>query len=294
MIIVKLIGGLGNQMFQYATARALAYRHGVELKLDTSFLLRDAEGKYTQRNYELSVFEANPKIATEIETASFLKFGTNRLFRELQRLVPELFGNLYIAENSPLYFKNFIHLPNHTYLDGFWQSEKYFNNIRHILLSDFQIKTPVPPAVRAWQEKISQVKSIAVHVRRGDYLNSASAQTHHGSCSINYYQQAVQHIIDEQGPGEIFVFSDDIKWCRNHLKFNTQTNYVEHAEAACWDMFLMSQCNGNVIANSSFSWWAAWLNQQPDKIVIMPENWLTGVRSSSLDIVATNWRVMPG
>ena len=289
MIIVKLIGGLGNQLFQYATARALAYRHGVEVKVDCSFLNQTANGAYTQRKYELGIFKADIKIANEKEVESFLKFKTNKLMRVAQRNIPELFDYLYVAESGNHYYKNFKYIPNNAYLEGFWQSEKYFSVIRPHILNDLQLTAEPVHQIKEILQKIETTNSISIHVRRGDYVTLANANNFHGTCSVDYYQNSVSFINERVGDGQLYVFSDDIKWCKQHFKFNQPTHFVEHTEADYWDLFLMSKCKHNIIANSSFSWWAAWLNKNEGKIVVSPNNWYQEEVTQPVDLIPDGW-----
>jgi hypothetical protein len=288
MIIVKLIGGLGNQLFQYATAKALAHRHGVEVKVDSSFLNQNSNGQYTQRNYELGVFTADIKIATETETKIFLKYNNSKWLRVLQRSIPDLFDNLYLAESDLSYFKNFDYLPNNTYLDGFWQNQTYFLNIRSIILNDLQVRLHPSEEIKEIQNKIESTNSISIHVRRGDYVTLPIADNYHGTPDLTYYESAINFMTDKVGDHSVYVFSDDIGWCKKNLRLVQPTYFVEHKEADCWDLFLMSKCQHNIIANSSFSWWAAWLNQHANKVVIAPSKWFTNplIKHS---IIPTDW-----
>jgi hypothetical protein len=129
-----------------------------------------------------------------------------------------------------------------------------------------------------------------MHVRRGDYVTLKNAGEFHGLCSVEYYHAALKSIDAKEG-AEIFMFSDDIEWCRQNLKFDLPVTYVNNAFHPVWDMYLMSLCSHNIIANSSFSWWAAWLNTNPEKKVIAPEYWFTGKKTQSLDLLLAGWIV---
>ena len=292
MIIVKLIGGLGNQMFQYATGKALANRHGVELKLDISSFKQQLGEVITPRHFELDVFNCDIKFATEEEILEFEVLKSSRWKRILQRKMPNMFSKIYFSESGHLYHSVFNTLPKHVYLEGYWQNENYFKNIRSTLLKDFQIRQTMPTEVNKWLSKIKEAHSVAIHVRRGDYVNLSSANAFHGLCSLDYYESSVEHLQEQLKDLELFVFSDDLDWCKANLKFAQKINFVELKQLACWELFLMSQCQHNIIANSSFSWWAAWLNQTSNKNVCVPQNWFVNTPSSSIDIVAENWTVI--
>ncbi|MEI6019621.1 MAG: alpha-1,2-fucosyltransferase [Bacteroidota bacterium] len=289
MIVVKLIGGLGNQMFQYAAGKALAHRHGVSLKLDVTGFDKATEGAYTQRHFELGCFKLQTEIATEAELKRFTRFEENRWLRVAQRKMPWLFSNTFFSESGSQFHETFLKLGANTYMNGYWQSELYFNDIRKILLQDFELNETMPKTLDHWFNKIQTINSVSMHVRRGDYVQLASANAFHGICSELYYQNALSKLQLDEKNVEIFVFSDDINWCKENLKFKTKTHFVDHAEKACWDLFLMRHCKHNIIANSSFSWWAAWLNEHTNKRVFVPEYWFTNIKSDSIDILAHHW-----
>lgn len=275
MIIVKLIGGLGNQMFQYATGRYLAHLHQTELKLDTSFLNSDSKGAHTKREFELDIFCLNPVFASEAEISPFLKKSKSKVLRTIGRKLPFVFDRVYIAESGNAYHKEFMSYPKETYLDGFWQSEKYFVAIRDILLNEFSFRSEAEGLNKELIEKIDSVNSVSLHVRRTDYVNNASVNSFHGTCSIEYYQKAIE-IIAERNPSiELFVFSDDIDWCKENMKFDHLVHFVSHntGKNSFEDMRLMSRCKHNIMANSSFSWWGSWLNRNSSKVVIAPSRW---------------------
>lgn len=288
MIIVKLMGGLGNQMFQYAAAKSLACKHGVEVKVDLSYLNADSKGSYTPRKYELDIFAPSIKIAQQSELKTFNKEHT-KLSRLLRRKMPSLFKNLYAVESGSKYHSAFTNFPKNTYLEGFWQSEKYFENYKDQIRLDFSINTPLPIELEGVQNKIKSTNSVSLHVRRGDYITLKSANDFHGIPSIDYYQTSLDSISEKNKDLELFIFSDDIEWCKQNLNFKLPLHFIHHPFEACWDMFLMSNCKHNIIANSSFSWWGAWLNKNPDKIVIAPKNWFADKTINTSDLIPKEW-----
>jgi hypothetical protein len=291
MIIVKLIGGLGNQMFQYAAGRCLAHLHETELLMDTSYLEKDPKGAYTKRKPELDVFHIDLKVATKADVERFNVEGSNKYSRALQRRLPILFTNLYVAESGTTFHKEFFSYPENTYLDGFWQSELYFNTIESILVNDFVLRDPLNRENKDWLKKIEGCESVSLHVRRGDYVFNAAAQSHHGSCDADYYKKAIESIKEDYKDIEVFVFSDDLNWCKANLKIKETLHFVDvnQRENQHLDMFLMSHCKHNVIANSSFSWWAAWLNRNDDKIVIAPLKWFSDPSIKTYDLIPKEW-----
>ena len=293
MIIVKLIGGLGNQMFQYAAGKSLALKLGVPLKLDLSDLQKKAEGAYTQRYFELDRFDIQAEIATADEIRAYVKNKNSKILRVLQRQLPFVFKHVYFAEIGSKFMPGFNNLGPHTYLDGFWQSELYFENYRKEIQKAFTVVEKMPEDVKELQSHINSVNSVAMHVRRGDYVNLPSAAAFHGTCSKAYYEKALRKIIESKINPEVFIFSDDLAWCKENLKFDTPTHYVNQSGHAIWDIYLMRLCNHQVIANSSFSWWAAWLNQHTNKRVFVPEYWFNNIQTNAIDILAKNWEIIP-
>lgn len=287
MIISRLIGGLGNQMFQYAAAKQLAVINGVELKLDISFLQKKTD-EYTQRHFELGNFKGDFLIASQKEVDSYLKHIDNRFFRVAHRMLPNLFKYTYIAESGHQFHPEFLKYPDNTYLNGFWQSELYFKNIAQQIRADFTFNDKVIGLSRNWRDKILNVNSVSLHVRRGDYVSLSSANIFHGVCSIEYYKQAVQKIIATVGDVELFIFSDDLEWCRQNLVFNMPTHFV-NTNDTFQDLYLMTQCKHNIIANSSFSWWGAWLNANSNKLVIAPKQWFADTSVNTKDMIPCSW-----
>ena len=193
MIVVKLMGGLGNQMFQYAAGKALATKHGIELRVDTGFLEANPNGAYTKRNLELAVFELPLKIAMPGDLKSFSSQHA-RFARVIRRWLPSLFKGKYIAERTQGLQKEFFSLPAHTYLDGFWQNEAYFLNVREQLLVDFRPKGPMPADVEGYYARIKTAKTVSLHVRRGDYVSVAAAGEFHGLAGLDYYNSAINYL----------------------------------------------------------------------------------------------------
>lgn len=294
MIIVRLIGGLGNQMFQYAAGKYLAQLHKTDLLVDTSFLERDPKGAYTKRELELSVFNLELNIASKEDIKRFNIEHSNKYSRALQRHLPILFTNLYAAETGISYQKEFLNYPENTYLDGFWQSERYFKDIEALLVKEFTPKDKLNVENESWLYKINFCESVSMHIRRGDYVNKKNAQDHHGNLSLDYYRNALNFIKQKASDIQIFVFSDDLEWCRTNLKLNDSIHFVDANQHRNFhlDLFLMSHCKHNIIANSSFSWWAAWLNQNVKKTVIAPANWFTDRTLNTKDLIPSSWIIV--
>ncbi len=279
-------------MFQYAAGRALSIKNNTSLLLDKLTLDENPHNAYTQRNYELHVFSMRANFATTKDLAVFSAAGRNRIMRKLDSYFLSRKEKVVFNESGQLFHEQFFQLPEDVYLNGFWQSEKYFEHIRTQLLEDFVIRQSVPTDLMVLLSRIKETNSISLHVRRGDYVSLKSANEFHGLLGVEYYQHAIDLLYSENADIELFIFSDDIDWCQHNLKFNHPTNYVMHNHSSVWDMYMMSHCKHNVIANSSFSWWGAWLNLNPLKTVVLPEFWFNDVKTASLDILAKNWRIL--
>lgn len=285
MIITKITGGLGNQMFQYAYGRKLAMEWNMPLKLDRSEL--EGNRLATPRKFELDHFNVVLDFPTPAELNA-VKLDEERgvvnklLMKFKQRGFPV--QSSHILEGQPLHKKNAI------YLDGYWQSEKYFNDIAALIRKEF---TPRHGWDKNNEEVLGSIQStqaVSIHVRRGDYVTNAVANSYHGTCSPAYYQQAVSYIAQRVQDPVYFVFSDDLEWCRGHLDFGGRpAHFIGHngGDRAFMDIMLMRNCQHHIIANSSFSWWGAWLNDRADKLVIAPNRWFT--QKDDNNIVPESW-----
>lgn len=266
MIIVRLRGGLGNQLFQYAAGFALARHHNTPLKFDLYYYK-----KHPYRKFELDKFAFPVDIATREEVHQFT--GSNPVIRYVNKRenylrCPHVFTQPYYH-----FYEDYFKLPSPMYLNGYFQSEKYFQNIKPELASGFGLATALDDQNKALADQIRATNSISVHVRRGDYTKGVY-NSFFGGLTEQYYRLAVSKILSSVENPQFYVFSDDITWCKNNLRLK-DAFFVEHnkGDNAYKDLFLMAQCRHNIIANSSFGWWAAWMNANPDKIVIAPNKW---------------------
>lgn len=274
MIISSIIGGLGNQMFQYAAGRALSLRLSAPLRLDVSGF----SGYGLHQGFELSgVFACNAEIATEEEVRDLLGWRAFRVARKIlfRPSLAMLHGTSLIVEPHFHYWPGIKRVPHNTYLAGYWQSEKYFSDVSETIRADFSFRHPLSNQNADLAGRIGQAMAVSLHIRRGDYLSDPKTYAAHGLCSLEYYRAAVLHVADHVEFPEFFVFSDDIAWAKANLEMDFPCRYVNHNQGteSHNDMRLMSLCKHHIIANSSFSWWGAWLNPCPDKIVIAPRRW---------------------
>lgn len=291
MIIVKLMGGLGNQMFQYAAAKSLAERHKVQLKVDLSFLNdRSAKENFTFREYELGCFDVSIEIASEEEVSIFKR--KNRLYCFIAPLLG-ISIPVHYYEQSFNYNESFNEMPNEILLEGYFQSEKYFIQIRTLILANFRWRSPASGVNLNLIENIKSTNSVSLHIRRGDFADNKVINSFHGLCDINYYQRAITHINSITQNTTFFIFSDDINWAKKELGMTSKVIFIDHniGKESFWDMRLMSLCKHNIIANSSFSWWGAWLNQNKEKIIIAPKIWFNNpiINLQTEDLIPSEW-----
>lgn len=287
MVITKLIGGLGNQMFQYAVARRIACYAGVPVKLDLSGFQN-----YPLRSYALDCFNVKAELASEAEVARFVE-RPGRWKRMATRILGTK-GDLppgMIKERSFRFDPELLSLEGDIYLDGYWQSEKYFREIEGCIRDEFTVKSDPEGLNRELAEMIKEVDAVSVHVRRGDYVSDPVTSAWHGTCSPRYYEQAAALIARTVRNPHFFVFSDDPAWAEQNIHLGYSSVHVKHngPDRHFEDLRLMSSCRHHVIANSSFSWWGAWLGRSPGKIVIAPSRWFNTEEMDTSDLIPDTW-----
>lgn len=292
MIIIKLFGGLGNQMFQYAAAKALSINTDTELKLDISHFRRVVANE-SLRDYRLDVFpNIKEFVATKHEISKLVHQYKFTFFNKIHKNFNKKILNInkkYKVEKSLSYSPILLDRKKSIYLDGYWQSEKYFDSVGDIIRDCFNLDfLRYHENLKPFIDKIQQQEaSVSIHIRRGDYLSNPSANTYHGVADLSYYEKSIHRLITSASSDlSFFVFSDDISWCKKnfiipykHFYIDTGTDYH--------DLYLMSICKHHIIANSTFSWWGAWLNNNNDKIIIAPKKWFA--HQSPNDILPLNW-----
>ncbi|RMF48323.1 MAG: alpha-1,2-fucosyltransferase [Deltaproteobacteria bacterium] len=296
MIFVRLMGGLGNQMFQYAAGRRMSLARQTELVLDDRALLDPAAGD-TPRKYELGAFGVKARLVTEDERAQLALFETGPLGRIRGRLFSLVAGRARIErvvqEHGGLTASEFLEIPDHSLLSGYWQSETYFADIGAVLAGDFSLRQPLSAEGKELHRQIQDSEAVALHVRRGDYVTNPRARACHGLLPPAYYRRAIARIAEYQPNARVFVFSDDPHWCRNELDLSLPAVHVPARDVSpAEDLWLMSRCRHAVLANSSFSWWGAWLQRNPDGLVIAPSRWFADARRDASRLYCPNWTLM--
>lgn len=292
MITVNIIGGLGNQMFQYAFGYAISKENSIKIKLD----IRGFDA-YNLRDYELGLFnfEENPEFES---TYGFLlnqlhgKSNTP-LIKAYRKVLRGLlrFSKFYYQEKEEFVFdKDVFSVKIDTYFYGYWQNEKYFKKYRKELLEIFTLKNIHSKTIE-YQQQIIKSEAVSLHIRRGDYVTDTHTNSVHGTCDVKYYKRAVMEVLKSKKQAHFFIFSDDLDWAKSNLDFIDNKTFVrlesdvpDHEE-----MYLMSQCKHNIIANSSFSWWGAWMNKNSTKIVIAPKKWFKNLKINQNQIVPHDW-----
>ena len=290
MVITNVIGGLGNQMFQYAAGRALSLERGVSLRLDVS---RFASYELHQ-GFELErLFKCKAGIANETDMRNIFGLQFSPIIRKiLSRPSLAIFRcKGFVIEPHYHYWKGVKDSPADCYLAGYWQSEKYFLEVDKQIRDDFSFKLPLDVENSEWAKKIGQTNSVSLNVRRGDYVGDSRNLKKYKLCSIDYYREAIRYIVERIENPHFFIFSDDMAWVKSNLKINFPYSYVDcnHGENSANDMRLMSLCRHNIIANSSFSWWGAWLNKNSEKIIIAPEHWFNNNFAMTKDLYPSGW-----
>jgi hypothetical protein len=274
MVISHLIGGLGNQMFQYAAGRAVSLRMQTPLRLDTVDFRRYG----LHQGFELErVFNISAEVAQATDVRGMLRWQCSPRIRQFVSRpgMARIRNKALIIEPSFSYWQGIRDVPDNCYLVGYWQTEKYFKEAAETIRKDFSFDLPLSEINADLTRQIAGSSAIGLHVRRGDYVSNSSAAATYSICSLEYYRSAIKHIANHVEHPNFFIFSDDIAWAKENLHIDFSHQYVGHNTGAdsYVDMRLMSLCKHNIIANSSFSWWGAWLNANQNKIVVAPERW---------------------
>ncbi len=291
VIVTRLMGGLGNQMFQYAVGRALALRTGATLKLDLSHYAADGH-----RRYELGCFRIEATPATSRDLARFGLAGAplprqlDRIRRLLRsRMAPA--GFPIIRERNFRFDPEVVSLQGSAYLEGYWQSERYFLDQAETLRREFEPVDAPGPENAEIAARIGAANAVSVHVRRGDYVGNAAASRYHGTCSLDYYRAAVDYVGARTPAPHLFIFSDEPAWVRANFHLGVPSTVVDvnPPHRGLRDMQLIALCRHHIIANSSFSWWGAWLGCAPGKIVVSPRRWFNLASIDTRDRVPDAW-----
>jgi len=282
MILVRLNGGLGNQMFQYAAGRSLSIKQSTRLLLDT----RTLTNHKSKRDNSVIRFNISATIASNDE----MKYWPTWSRYILRKADSMGFKSHWHFEKEFTYSNINIGRHHSSLIEGYFQSEKYFSDIRGILINEFTPKHGIDETTAASIKKIKDCESVMIHVRRGDYATDIHAKKTHGICTKSYYDNALTHLKKRLNNIKLFIFSDDPEWAKFNIFEDINAEYITgnltHPEI---DMHLMSACKHHIIANSTFSWWGAWLADHDDKQVIYPTPWFDRKTIDTRDLIPQGW-----
>jgi hypothetical protein len=280
MIITILEGGLGNQLFQYAIGRHLSIKNNDRLVIDASVYLFDK-----LRHYDLGRYNIKAEVGN-IATCFSARLAKNIIPKIEKKITLPI---KYVKERNNYFNNEILSEQRNIILDGYWQSEEYFKDIRDIILDDLTLLSSPDKENKKMLKHINNSNSVCLHVRRDDYVSNPVLQKFHGNVTPEYYKEAINSICDRIIDPDFFIFSDEPEWCRRYIITNRPHTYVDinGPDKAPEDLRLMSACKHFIIANSSFSWWAAWLSENKKKIIIAPKRWYR-TRDEG-DIVPKQW-----
>ncbi len=289
MIISRIDGGLGNQMFQYAYGLYLAKRAKTEFYLDISSYEKQPQHGYLLDHFQIDAEVLPAKLSAKIP----------RKYRSSAAKVSRLqdgFGFRSLRRNKERHFgfqTSHLEAGDNRYLVGYWQSEQFFPGMGDELLRQFALRCSLTAQSQEMGGRMAEGNSIALHVRRGDYVTSQSAAAIYEHLSVDYYHRCLQAWTREQDRPEVYIFSNDIAWCREQFRLEHPTHFVDHTsvDTAFEDLWMMRQAACLVMANSTFSWWAAWLNQRPGHQVIAPSRWFRPGAMDGSSILCRDWIV---
>ncbi len=302
MIVARIRGRLGNQLFQYAMARTIALERETELRLDlTHFLFEDYECSLPAFKTEFKIAglsEIGPKLlASHLSRAVGRRTAAGLSSRIDERIVGTLDDERTYIREKPKFVgydqkaaEKVSAAKGDLYLDGFWQSEKWFAGRREQIVKELELSGEQPVEIKEWKDLMSVEGSVALHVRRGDYTQSDFSNIY-GVCDAKYYARAEEAMLARVDRPRIFVFSDDLAWAKDNLKLKSDFMLVEAKGLEDYhELTLMSCCDHNIISNSTFSWWGAYLNWNPQKVVVAPERWLKeGSGMEESDAIPATW-----
>lgn len=294
MIIVNIKGGLGNQMFQYAAGFALAKRKKTKLLLDIRELEEcnnNPPKDYIKRNFLLEVFGLKPEFCSMKDLVKVFQFNKKFKYRKIIAFFLDKLNLQIFRERKRSFEERFFKLKGNTwYLDGYWQSEKYFIDYKKEIHGIFNFDTVKGLDLNiSFIKNISKKETICVNVRRADFVGHPE----HHTIEIEYYKNATETFKELLGNKfELYIFSDDLEWCKKNFTFFNKVNFVEHTYAGknfYNYLYLMTNFSNFIIPNSSFGWWAAWLSSAVNKKVIAPNKWSRNYDNSKIDIVPNSW-----
>ncbi len=283
-VSVRLTGGLGNQMFEYAAGRAMAVRLGARLRLDPTLIAYPGRHE-TPRSMAIDCFNIKGAIS-EPQQSSLRRLLS---YSPVSTRIWDLLPGPFMMDRRPHHLdERLLRRNGAATISGYWQREEYFSDVADVIRDDFMLSTPPGPRWQRVAERIASGPSLGVHVRRGDYVTNARANAHHGLPGVEYVRRALALLGSATADVQSFVFSDDPDWCRRELGFLPQATFVQGFKDY-EELVLLSRCQHKVIANSSFSWWAAWLGEPSGGTIVAPRTWLQGAEPDVPSPVPARW-----
>lgn len=282
MLIARITGGLGNQLFQYAAARTISIQLNRKLLLDNSWysdiLIKNEHiptNATTLRNFILNYFNIRAPVINKVHLNWIKRLDIRSKYSIFFKfLLDGPMSNFAYEKINPSNFSlEAVKKFRRTYLTGYWQNYDTIDDYKHIISKDFVLKNPLSENNTKYFKSLSTTNSVAVHFRRGDYISNPKYRKLYAPCSKHYYQNGIKLIQKSINNPHFYIFSDDINWVKNNYDFTTDTTFIDNSGPEYEHLFLMSSCNHQITANSTFSWWAAWLNTNPHKIIITPLDW---------------------
>ena len=281
MIFNQLSGGIGNQMFQYAFGKQIAKLSDQEQFIDESLLSKGIP----PREYALHHFALKVKKPSKLP----IVFYNSLFFKILRKIGIHTMFHSYLHETTFNYFPNIKKKYKNVVINGYWQSEYYFKDIKEEILKDFEIITPISTNASIVLEKIQSCNAVSLHVRRGDYVSIPSTSSFHGVCSLEYYHEAIKILNSKFSELQFFIFTDDIAWSKKYFNSSNMIIASNDNQTDIDDLRLMSYCQHHIIANSSFSWWGAYLGKNKNKTVIAPTRWFNNDSINTEFLIPKNW-----
>jgi hypothetical protein len=315
MIIIRITSGLGNQLFQYATARSIANRYKTIVKIDTIHYYIDKQRSFALDSFQIPISKVTITDLLKIYPFEGIllillkpfigrkKTGKLILWLEQKIFKYQAYYNKPLANKQTLIKKNIliqryyhfdeeiINAKDNIYMIGYFQSWKYFNNIKSILIEEIKLKKTIRSHNKGILQQITNCDSVSVHIRRGDYFSDANNRKLFEVFDMHYFVNAIQMMKQKLTSPVFFIFSDDIEWVKKNFQLSEHIVFFKNSKGdkPAEDLILMSNCKHNIISNSSFSWWGAWLNQNPGKIVIAPKKWLNSEEYDTKDLLPPDW-----
>lgn len=288
MITIRLKGGMGNQMFQYALGVQLAKQLNTDLEIDLSALLDRSRGDFVYRDFDLTIFKLQARFSVNPHfLRTIYKLKSSGITKLVRKVVDR--NKQYLKEPHFHFYPTFLDDPqDDAVYEGWFQSYRYFEAVEEELSNAFEFKTGIITHSKNLYQQIQNTNAICLNVRRTDFLKVDNLNT----TNKDYFLNAAKYLANEVNNPHFYIFSDDIEWCRKELKLSSPTTLVDHSHKGTKFgnyMQLMIACKHYIIPNSSFAWWAIWLNKNQDKKVVAPKNWFNDPNINTTDLVPPDW-----